>query len=562
MTRKFHIAIIAVLFASLVLASPAEAAKEYEAEQFDVQIDLQEDGSAIITETVRFHFAGDPFTFAFREISARETDGVTFLEAQMDGSPLPPGTQAGQVEVATGDPLTVTWHFTPTTNTSHVLAVRYLAKGVIRKGAADTLIWRAVPEDHEYPIGSSTVTLTYPSAAALLETPSLSRDFEMSATEGRVVLSHGNLAPDQDLILSANFAADSLTRSTPHWQVRRSELSAAAAQGFPIGLAAGLATLILGGVGLFTYTRAHRRELNIEPIATIPTPPSEAQAAVVGKLTGQSHSFMGAIFDLAQRGLLEVHEEKGLWGMKRHTLVRTAATASLQPFEQGLMDALFKQSETEIPLNKVSARLAARKRLFDEPLEQVLIQRGWRDPERIRTRSVLLTADLTVLILALVILLASLMIGGIGLGGGPAWIGLAATVAGICAGLFLLAIVFLIYAGRYSTLTPRGEEQSARWKGFAEYLKDVSKGREPATRPDFFGLYLAYAAVFGLGGDWAKYFQELGGVPLPVWFHAAAGSDGDFGAMVAVMSASDSAGSSAGGNGGAGASGGGSSGAG
>ena len=55
--------------------------------------------------------------------------------------------------------------------------------------------------------------------------------------------------------------------------------------------------------------------------------------------------------------------------------------------------------------------------------------------------------------------------------------------------------------------------------------------------------------MFGLGAGWAKYFNELGGVPLPVWFQVMAGSNGDFGAMVAVMSASDSAGASAAGGG-------------
>ena len=89
----------------------------------------------------------------------------------------------------------------------------------------------------------------------------------------------------------------------------------------------------------------------------------------------------------------------------------------------------------------------------------------------------------------------------------------------------------------------------------------VSKGREPAIRSDYFEKYLAFAAVFGLGAGWAKYFQSLGGVPLPTWFHAMAGSSGDFGAMVAIMSASDTAGASVA-AGGAGASGGGSSGAG
>jgi uncharacterized membrane protein len=126
----------------------------------------------------------------------------------------------------------------------------------------------------------------------------------------------------------------------------------------------------------------------------------------------------------------------------------------------------------------------------------------------------------------------------------------------------ILAVGLLIYAGTFSVLTPAGEEQAARWQGFAEYLKQVSKGREPAIRPDYFERYLAYASVFGLGKNWAKYFQDLGGVPLPVWFHALAGRDANFGAMVAVMSASDSTGAGGGGAGAGGASGGGSSGAG
>lgn len=133
-------------------------------------------------------------------------------------------------------------------------------------------------------------------------------------------------------------------------------------------------------------------------------------------------------------------------------------------------------------------------------------------------------------------------------------------VAGVGLGIFILAIALLIYAATYSVLTPAGEEQAARWKGFAEYLKQVSKGREPAIRTDYFERFLAYAAVFGLGAAWAKYFEKLGGVPLPGWFNAMSGSHADFGAMVAVMSSSDSSGAGAGGGGGA--SGGGSSGAG
>ncbi|MCK7461795.1 MAG: hypothetical protein MZU84_06915 [Sphingobacterium sp.] len=81
------------------------------AERFDVQIDIQSLARSANVETVEFRFSGDRYTFAFREISATETDGVTFADASMDGVPMPLGTQAGAVEVRAEDPLKVTWHF-------------------------------------------------------------------------------------------------------------------------------------------------------------------------------------------------------------------------------------------------------------------------------------------------------------------------------------------------------------------------------------------------------------------------------------------------------------------
>jgi uncharacterized membrane protein len=120
----------------------------------------------------------------------------------------------------------------------------------------------------------------------------------------------------------------------------------------------------------------------------------------------------------------------------------------------------------------------------------------------------------------------------------------------------------LDHSATFSPLTPEGEEEAARWKSFAGYLKQTSKGQQPGMSSDNFERYLPLAAAFGLGGAWAKHFQRVGGAPLPAWFHAMPGSHGDFGAVVAVMSASDSTGASAASAGGAGASGGGASGAG
>jgi hypothetical protein len=136
MIRKLYMIICLGLLAPLFAATPASAAKSFYAERFDVQIDIQENGSAIVTETVEFHFSGDPFTFAFREISATETDSIIFLDARMDGVPMSQGTRVGQVEVEAGHPLKVSWHFPPTSDAARVFTVRYLAEGVIRKSGA------------------------------------------------------------------------------------------------------------------------------------------------------------------------------------------------------------------------------------------------------------------------------------------------------------------------------------------------------------------------------------------------------------------------------------------
>ena len=550
---------IVLMLLLLFATKPAWAAKSYYAEYFDIQIELQEGGSAIVTETVKFRFEGDPFTFAFRELSSSETDGVTFLDASMDGMQMSQGTQPGQVEVEAEDTPRVTWHFAPASDAAHVFVVRYRVDGVIRKGDGDLLHWRAIPEDHDYSIDRSTITLMYPSKASAFGQPSLDWDFDAAWEANRVILTATGIAPDQDLIVSARFAPGSLTTVAPRWQIEKEQAAAAAARAMPAGLVAGFATLLLGGLGLFTYLRADRRDLNISPVTYTANPPSDVSPAVIGKLTRQQHVFMGAIFDLAQRGALEMREEQGVWGTRNYKLVRRDQPVLLKPFEQALMDALFRPGESQVNMSEVASRLGAQNALFDESLEQELLRRGWLDPDRKQTRRRLLAAGLISLFLAMAVFVAILLLTG----GWSRNLDLAVLIGvltGAVLAVFIVAIALLICAGTYSVLTPAGEDQAARWNGFADYLKQVSKGKEPATRPDYFERYLAYAAVFGLGANWAKYFQKLGGIPLPGWFHALSGSHADFGAMVAVMSSSDSSGAGAGGGGGA--SGGGSSGAG
>lgn len=563
MNRKISLPLLLIWLVSLILVTPVMAEKAYYAERFDVLIMVQEDGSALVTETVEFHFSGDPFTFAFREVSAVETDGITFLEAGMDGSPLELGDKPGQVEVNPGDPMRVTWHFAPTApEATHVFTLRYRAEGVVRAGEADTLIWRAVPEEHDYRIANSAITLTFPAQAKPLETFSLDRNFEATRDGQQVILTTRELGEDESLVLTARFEPGSLTTITPRWQTNRDQSRAAVTKALPFGLISALGVLLLGGFGLFTYSRTQDRELNIPASVSTANPPADVPPAVIGKLTGQQSYQLGALFDLAQRGVLEIEEAKGFLGSRKYLLVRKETGFPLQPHEQGLLEAIFKKNEREINLSEVGTRLASKKNLIDEPLEEELVQRGWLDPERKQVRNRMMTLGVMGLLMTGGLLCAGLLLGVTTFSVAPVWLPWFAITGGAVTGLFLLCVIVVSYGASYSILTPAGEEQSAHWKGFGEYLRSASKGREPAIRPDFFERYLPYAAAFGVGVGWAKYHEKLGGVPLPAWFHGMAGSDGNFGSVVAAMSATDSSFSSGGAGGGAGASGGGASGAG
>jgi uncharacterized membrane protein YgcG len=433
---------------------------------------------------------------------------------------------------------------------------------VISSGAADTLRWYVIPPEHDYPIDQATITLNYPQGVRPLEPPALDRVFDSAPTDTGFRLTTTAVAANEGVILTAKFPAKSLATTAPQWQVREQKTAAAVAQTLPVGLLSGLAALLLGGLGLFFYIRSNQRELNLPERTLLPEPPADLSPAVAGKLTGASNNFMGILFDLAQRGLFEVHKEKGFLGAKNYILERKPVEISLAPYEQILLDGIFKPGETQVALSEVGTRLADKTGQIERLLEEELLQHGWLDPARKQKRVVLIVAGLVVMFVGFGVYIGAAVVSSIFLTSNQTLAWILAALAGFGGGAFVLSIPLIIYAAAYSPLTPAGEEQKIRWNSFRTYLDHVSRGREAALRPDTFERYLAYAADFGLGAAWAKSFKKLGGVPLPAWFQAMPSSDGDFSSMVALMAASDSAHSSGAGDGGASASGGGASGAG
>jgi hypothetical protein len=332
--------------------------------------------------------------------------------------------------------------------------------------------------------------------------------------------------------------------------MRQQQAEAVGAAALPIGLLAAAVTLVLGSAALFVYARAQRRE-SIAP-ADLPahTPPGNVPPALVGELTQEWQGLMGTLFDLAQRGVVEIHESLGQWGTKKFTLEVKNSAAPMSAIEQGLLAAIVRPGETTVDMSQIWTRLTSNSKLVNEPVEQEMVKRGWLDLERKRQRRNLGIMDF----LLFMISTGFLILGIIGLSAGSldvTTVSLWAACIGVAASGFILSFGLLVYTATFSPLTPEGQAEAARWKSFAKYLKQVSKDKSSAAPAADFERYLVWAVVFGLGSAWAKRYQRAGGVPWPAWFQAAPGSDGDFSAIIAVMLASDSAASAGGSDGGA-----------
>jgi hypothetical protein len=560
-----RIAPLLLILALVFLPASAGAAKSYSADRFDVEWVVLEDGSLQVTETVVFRFEGGPFTYVFRELPTDYSDGIQDIRAALDGRRLPEGRGANQAEISGRDPIKITWRLPPTADATHAFILTYRVLGAVRQELdADLLTWHALPTDHEYQIASSTLTVNYPRNATLLETPTVRRGRAEVTTAGRqVVFTARDLKPDAQLLVALRFSPGSVIETPPQWQQR----SAAARRASPPFIAAAIGVLLAGLLAMVAYLGRFRREgdRSLQEGGLRPTvPPANLPPAVVGALKAGGAQFawsqaLAALFDLARRGLLRIEESaERKWYRRQDFVVEqiAAAPVNLQPHERGLLALLFETKAgmtSTIKLSDLSTGLSSRWKKFEQPLKEDLAAGGYFDPLRQAGRNRLMIAGGILMALSAVALAGCILLM-------PRFEGWPFFIPG---SLFLLGFIVLIAGAALSPLSDRGVETAARWEGFLRYLKDVTKGKEPAWDLKQFERYLPYAASVGLAAGWAKAFRERGGAEIPAWFQALSTSGQEsMGAFVAMTTAAHSSGSSGAAGGAGGAGGGGGSGAG
>lgn len=549
---------LGILALALVMgAATAHAAKAYSADFFNVDIVVQPDGSARVTETVAFRFEGGPFTFAFRGIPTRYTDGISNIQVSEGGRVYTPGgTGPGQLELKTrNNSVEARWHFEETSDTTRTFSLTYQVQGVMRlEDGLATLRWGAVPPDHDYFIRDSRVTVRLPTTARVEQAQVLVGQATLQTEDQVVTVIAQNIDRKREVVVGVWAPLAAFTNVPPAWQTAQLDRAAQDRATLPWGLAGAGLILVVGGVALAV---ARSRVPSLPPVSTdmaVYSAPNDLAPALAATLVkGPTGAGLGTILELAKRGIIQVREvtRPGWLSQKSEfEFILRRPTASLAGFEQTIVEAAFSRaSEPGIVTAKQLGEglLKAQSRIKDS-LNTELRTRGLIDPnrEQIRNRfyvwAILFLAGAVLLGLPLIFLFR---------------------VSGILPALALgvLSAAAGILGGTLSVRTAEGERVAAAWTAFQTFLKRIADGQAPDAA-GYLEAYLPYAAAFGMEQKWMKRYAQAS-VPIPVWFQPVSTTNGNASwvAFTAAMhSASSAAGASA--AAGAGAAGGGSSGAG
>ncbi|MCH7549739.1 MAG: DUF2207 domain-containing protein, partial [Candidatus Krumholzibacteriota bacterium] len=407
MRRILPVAMAALLLASLCGSA---AAKSFQIERFHSEVELLEDGSIRVTESLTYRFDGR-FKFAWRMIPLRDGVSIGNLAVAENGRPYESSSteRPGTFYTApTAEGVRVRW-FYRARNEARTFTVSYILRGAVLRHPDVTEYYHKIIGDEESPrMGhvSARVTLPnrdwYPSdlrawahgplhggitiESGRVVTAQVSPLYAGQFFEVRIVMPAGvfdNLPlqtnePQLDRILSqekgwadeANRRRERNAAATERYQEKRRVQREQARRWMPVAWVLAIVS-VLGWVVLY---RRHGTPYPVTPRSAPGAIPSEDPPAVVAQLVVSGvggASLVATLLDLAQRGYLTVEEKttvaRGWFGRestKKDFVFRSTGDnpGELQPFEAELLEFLFNELGDGTEFTMKGIRKAARKK--------------------------------------------------------------------------------------------------------------------------------------------------------------------------------------------------------
>ncbi len=529
MSRFLHV--LLAIIAALAFAGPALADERILS--YDSMLEIQSDGSLLVTETIRVRAEGSNIRRGiYRDFPTRYKDrfgnrvkvDFELLGVERDGRPEPNFTERldNGVRINTGND-----DFLPTPG-DFTFTIRYRTSRQLGFFSDhDELYWNVTGLGWSFPIdtASATVTLPAPVPSTALQLDGYTgpagaqgRDYEAVSTGPGVATfrSTRSLGPYEGLTISVGFPKGLIAAPTAadkwRWFLRDN-------RGVLLGLG-GL--LLLVAFYLFRWIRVGR-DPHAGPIFPHYQPPDDfapGELRMLRRMSQDQLCFSSDVVDMAVRGYLHIHQGKGSDGW-RLVRVPDASLDVLLPSQKALATSLFKAGP-EIKLknteaSRVSGALAAHTAEMAKRLK----------PRYFRSNA----GNLAIGVIgsALIGVLAVVVSGGNGV---PAL-----AVLGV-----LALVLHIVFARLLKAPTREGRKLMDQIEGLRMYLgvaeRDELKslpgpGETPVLDAKRYEALLPYAMALEVEEAWTRKFTAAVGAATaqqssPGWYHgrSTAGSMG------------------------------------
>jgi uncharacterized protein (TIGR04222 family) len=499
---------VAALVVLLLVPSAAAQAKEWSIESIDATMAVQENGDAVVDETVTFQFVGN-YHFVSRVIPTADMDGMSDIQVfDAAGNALPQGDTTGTWSVGNeGDSKVITVNF-DLTDTTGTWTFHYRAAGVtFFFDEGDEVRWNLFDADTPVAIGRVRATVQLPGSvesSAMTQAVQSGPSVDISVTSpaaSTMVYEATDIPANTQFWIVTGFPKDVVEFT---WTARRVAAAVIPRVGFVLPLATFLVMLVL-------WIRRGRDDPAHKYAKYVSEPPSDLSPGLVGALIDERvdvKEVIATIVDLARRGYLEITDTKegGVFAKAESLFTRTKSLDDLKGFEGQVAAALFgpgnpDQVTTQQLRNKFYAHV--------EPIADAIcceaVQAGLLadNPKKVRARWFGYGFGLAVLLGVITFAMAKTEV--------PGW-------AWFLVGSIPSVIIVWAFSPFMPRRTARGAQEQKKWEAFKNYLEDLTRFHDVGASQEIFERYLPYAVAFGVEKEWVRRFEGMP-VPPPTWYH-------------------------------------------
>lgn len=516
---------------------------------FDVLLDVQPNGSMLVTETITQDFANPrhgikrliPLTKRLSDTQLRKfpIGNVNATATSETPSVYSEFTNGAIKTIRIGDPdITITG--------THTYIINYAVGAVAsRFPEGDELYWDGIGTRWEQGIENPSVTVRFPVAIQRVKCFVGRAGSKIPCAESRisgrtVVFTNGPLAAYEGLTVVVGSANGSLTVSpeiittdSPRvrslkqwvpgvivlvggWMLARRATSSAGRDRRYVGLALAASVGEKGTKSNRAIGRRGNREGPVEFGPPERLPP--ALLSLIEKPDRSQERFSATLVDLAMRGYMTIAEEDArhdnTWRFTKTVPSRPKIEASdrkpLFPFEERLLHALFKGHPT-VTAKELEETFSGSYGSFLTSVQKEGNLRHWYSDGKAKVSLVLLGFALLIL--------------------GP----LAAAIVGQAVGFLepaitpmamaSIVVAFVTISRGFKSFRQHrssiGSAMYSRVLGFKRFLQAGEDRLEHAERAQLFIDFLPYAVALGIVDEWTKRFSDLGELPALDWYSSS-----------------------------------------